>query len=80
MKTQRTRKDGSLVDVELRSLPVIIDKENVGYIAIYHDISERNSMERELRRQKEYYEALFINNPVAVVLEPCSGKALRLHA
>jgi len=76
VKTQRTRKEGTLVDVELRSLPVIIDGENVGYIAIYHDISERNSMERELRRQKEYYEALFINNPVAVVTVETHGNVL----
>ena len=73
VKTQRTRKEGTLVDVELRSLPVIIDGENVGFIAIYHDISERNSIERELRRQKEYYEALFINNPVAVVTVDMHG-------
>lgn len=76
VKTQRTRKDGSLVDVELRSLPVIIDGENVGYIAIYHDISERNRIERELRRQKEYYEALFINNPVAVLTVDPHGNVL----
>jgi PAS domain S-box-containing protein len=34
---------------------------------MYHDISERKRIERELRRQKEYYEALFVNSPVAVV-------------
>ena len=76
VETQRTRKEGTLVDVELRSLPVIIDGENVGFIAIYHDISERNSIERELRRQKEYYEALFINNPVAVMTIESHGNVL----
>ena len=64
---RRVRKDGSLVDVELLALPVIVAGEKVGFIAIYHDISERKMMERELRRQKEYYEALFVNNPGAVV-------------
>ena len=38
--TKRTRKDGSLVDVEVRGLPVIVAGELAGYIAIYHDISE----------------------------------------
>jgi PAS domain S-box-containing protein len=65
--TQRTRKDGSLVDVELLALPLILAGERVGLCAIYHDISERKRIERELRRQKEYYEALFVNSPVAVV-------------
>jgi PAS domain S-box-containing protein len=65
--TQRSRKDGSLVDVELLALPLILAGEQVGFYAMYHDISERKRFERELRRQKEYYEALFVNNPVAVV-------------
>jgi PAS domain S-box-containing protein len=65
--TKRTRKDGSFVEVELLALPVIVTGERVGFIAIYYDISELKNIERELRQQKEYYEALFVNNPVAVV-------------
>jgi len=38
--TKRTRKDGSLVEVEVLALPVIVAGEYVGYIAIYHDIGE----------------------------------------
>jgi PAS domain S-box-containing protein len=70
---RRTRKDGSLVDVELLALPVIVEGEYVGAIAIYHDISERIRYEQELRYQKEYYEALLINNPVAVVTADLDG-------
>ena len=70
---KRTRKDGSLVDVELLALPVIVAGEEVGFIAIYHDISERKAFEEEIRRQKEYYEALFVNNPVAVVTADLDG-------
>jgi PAS domain S-box-containing protein len=70
---KRTRKDGSLVDVELLALPVVVADERVGFIAIYHDISERKKFEEELRRQKEYYEALFVNNPVAVVTADLHG-------
>ncbi len=38
--TRRTRKDGSLVDVEVSGLPVSVDGEYVGFIAIYHDVTE----------------------------------------
>jgi PAS domain S-box-containing protein len=38
--TQRTRKDGSLVDVEIMALPVAVDGVQTGFIAIYHDITE----------------------------------------
>jgi PAS domain S-box-containing protein len=65
--TRRSHKDGSLVDVELLALPLVLAGESAGFCAIYHDISERKRFEREIRRQKEYYEALFINSPVAVV-------------
>ena len=71
--TKRTRRDGSLVDVELLALPVIVEEENVGFIAIYHDISERIRYEEEIRYQKEYYEALLINNPVAVATADLNG-------
>lgn len=38
--TQRVRKDGSLVDVELSGVPVFVDGQPSGLIAIYHDITE----------------------------------------
>jgi len=38
--TKRTRKDGSLVDVEMRGLPVIVAGELIGHIVIYHDVRE----------------------------------------
>jgi PAS domain S-box-containing protein len=37
---QRMRKGGSMVDVEIVVVPLILDGEHVGYYAIYHDITE----------------------------------------
>jgi len=37
--TKRTRKDGSLVDVDLLALPLVVAGQKVGFIAIYHDIT-----------------------------------------
>jgi PAS domain S-box-containing protein len=74
--TKRTRKDGSLVDVDLLSMSVIVEGEMVGYIAIYHDITPLKEIERELRRQKEYYEALFVNSPVAVTTQDKEGRVI----
>ena len=65
--TQRTRKDGTLVDVELSGVPVIVDGERVGIIAIYHDISGLKRAEEALRRQKQYLEAVVQNSPAAIV-------------
>ena len=37
---KRVRKDGSLVDVEILAVPVVINNERVGLMALYHDITE----------------------------------------
>ena len=38
--TRRRRKDGTAVDVELMLVPLIVEKERVGFLGVYHDISE----------------------------------------
>ncbi|MFZ6029358.1 MAG: response regulator [Chloroflexota bacterium] len=38
--TRRNRKNGSLTDVELLAVPVLVDDQQVGVLAIYHDINE----------------------------------------
>ena len=38
--SKRRRKDNSLVEVEILAVPVIVGEENLGTLAIYHDISE----------------------------------------
>jgi len=37
---RRRRKDGSMVDVEVLAVPVIVDGERVGVMGLYHDITE----------------------------------------
>jgi len=46
--TQRTRKDGSLVDVTIDSAPIVVADEQVGYWALYSDVSELQQRTREL--------------------------------
>jgi PAS domain S-box-containing protein len=46
--TQRTRKDGTLVDVDVVSAPVFVAGQQVGYFAIYSDVSELQARTREL--------------------------------
>ena len=37
---RRPRKDGTLVDVELLMVPLVVDGDRTGYLVIYHDITE----------------------------------------
>jgi PAS domain S-box-containing protein len=50
LTTRRTRKDGSLVDVDVRAVPIRVGDEMAGLYALYHDISE-------LQRAREQAEA-----------------------
>lgn len=55
---QRRRKDGSLVDVEIFGVPVLVDGEKIGALAIYHDISDlvraRQEAEQANRTKSEF--------------------------
>ncbi len=45
--TRRSRRDGTLVDVELLGVPVSVDGKLVGALAIYHDITELQRARQE---------------------------------
>ena len=64
--TRRTRKDGTLVDVDVVGCAIFVDGKQVGYYGIFTDIGE-------LQRQRRYYEALFDSSPTAIVALDMSG-------
>jgi len=55
----RKRKDGSLVEVELFGVPVILDGKVKGSYGIYQDLSELRKTEKSLRESESRYRALF---------------------
>lgn len=57
----RRRKDNSLVDVEIFGVPIIVDGEQKGILALYHDISEQKHAEEALRKSEEKYRDLVEN-------------------
>jgi PAS domain S-box-containing protein len=59
--TRRTRKDGTLVDVAIRSVPITIDGELVGAFALYEDVGE-------LVRQRRFFESLVETSPTAIIM------------
>ncbi|WP_158501531.1 adenylate/guanylate cyclase domain-containing protein [Vitiosangium sp. GDMCC 1.1324] len=73
--TRRLRKDGTPVDVELLALPVMVEGQQVGFIAIYHDITELHRLHeqelahlRTIQRERERADQLLLNvlpKPVA---------------
>ena len=51
--TRRTRKDGTLLDVELFAAPVIVAGEPAGFFAVYHDIRELQQALRDAKAATE---------------------------
>ena len=55
---KRRRKDGTLVDVELSGVPIIVAGERLGGLALYHDITEleqaRHEAEQANRAKSEF--------------------------
>ncbi len=51
--TRRTRKDGTVVDVEIIMVPLTVDGETVGSYVVYHDISELQAARQDADRANE---------------------------
>ena len=67
-ETQRRRKDGTLVDVEISSAPIRdAGGEVVGHMVLIVDITERKRQELELRASDERLRAAIESSPAAVV-------------
>src|SRR5207244_1786727 len=55
--TQRRRKDGSLVDVEVLGAPVVLEDRKVGFFGLYLDITERKQAMEALEQARTAAEA-----------------------
>ncbi|MFZ0213756.1 MAG: response regulator [Candidatus Acidiferrales bacterium] len=55
--TQRCRKDGTLVDVEIHGAPLLVQGAVDGALRIYQDVSTRKRAAEEMQRAKEAAEA-----------------------
>ena len=58
---------------EVSGFPFPLAGEQQGTIYIFHDINQRKRDEAEIQRQKQYFEAIFQNSPVAIVTLDLNG-------
>ncbi len=61
LKSQRTHKDGHLIDVAINAMPVNIEGVVSGYIAIYNDISELEKARRDAEEANHAKSAFLAN-------------------
>lgn len=79
--TQRRRKDGTLLDVEMYGVPLFVSGEMVGELVLYQDVSERKRTEAALEAAKQeaesataYLNALVETSPLGIVTTDREGK------
>ncbi len=77
--TQRYRKDGTPVDVEIIGFPVNVAGEQAGAVAIYHDITESKRAEEAVRDSEARLRALFESSPDAIFVEDYDGNVLDVN-
>ena len=69
---QRKRKDGSLVDVELFGVPIFVNGERAGALAIYHDISDLIQA-RRISEEANRAKSEFLANMSHEIRTPMNG-------
>jgi PAS domain S-box-containing protein len=59
--TQRRRSNGSLVDVQILGVPLVVNGKRIGSFGMYEDITERRRAEEAQHRAEERFRSLFEN-------------------
>jgi diguanylate cyclase (GGDEF)-like protein/PAS domain S-box-containing protein len=62
----RKRKNGSMVNVQISGVPVIVNGKKLGVLGLYQDITDRNKAEKILRESEVRYRSLFEDSPISL--------------
>lgn len=72
--TRRKRKDGSLVEVELHAVPLIVHGRIVGAYGLYQDLSQRRELESKLRESEARFRLAADSVPVQIWMRGADGQ------
>jgi len=78
-RTKRRRRNGSLVDVQILGVPLVVDGKRIGNSAMYEDITERCRSEEALDKAKEKFRRLFENALEGIFQTTPDGRYLSVN-
>jgi len=76
---RRRRSDGSVIDVRITGVPLIVNGEQQGCFGIYEDITERSRAESAQHRAEERYQRIFENAIEGFFESTPAGKFLTVN-
>jgi len=76
---RRRRKDGGLMWMDVRGMPVVAGDEKVGMLAIYYDLTETKKAQEELAASEQNYRSLFENVMDGVYRTSVDGRFLEAN-
>ena len=77
--SKRRRSDGSLVDVRIIGVPLVVNGKRIGSFCMYEDISERRRAEEARRRAEERLQSLFENSVEGIFRSTPEGSFVSLN-
>jgi diguanylate cyclase (GGDEF)-like protein/PAS domain S-box-containing protein len=77
--TRRQRKDGTVVDIDLRGVPLLVHGKVIGVYGIYEEITQRQQAEEALRKSEQQFRSLFQSSPDAIFVEDLEGNVLDVN-
>jgi PAS domain S-box-containing protein len=78
-RTKRRRRNGSLVDVQILGVPLVVDGQRIGNSAMYEDITEHCRSEDALHKAEEKFRRLFENAIEGIFQTTPDGRYLSVN-
>ncbi len=78
-KAKRMRSDGSLVDVQILGVPILVEGKLIGSFGMYEDITKRRLAEKAQLEAEERFRSLFENATEGIFQTTTDGRYLSVN-
>jgi two-component system, cell cycle sensor histidine kinase and response regulator CckA len=78
-KAKRQRSDGSIVDVKIVGVPLVVNGGRIGSFAMYEDITEKRLAEEAQRKTEQRFRSLFENAVEGISETTADGRLISVN-